>query len=384
MQSNPRRIRLQAVMADVALFTDTYHEVNGVAKTFRRMASEFAKRGQRLHIFTYGPQEGKEDLGSVQVHTFRHQFSVGYYEKLRFEFWRNGGVMQAWRALHAAQPFQCVHIATPGSMGLMGRVVALRRQIPLLGSYHTHLAEYMAMRSWPLVAGPLRACTWSMLRWFYQPCRVVLTPTESTHRELQAAGFANRLDVFTRGIDTELFSPARRTRVASDRLRALYVGRIAIEKSVDQILGIVRGLDVEIELVGDGPERAAIQRDLPAATFHGYKLGEDLASIYANADVFLFPSRTDTFGNVVLEAMASGLVPVVADAPGPRDYVTHGKNALVCADVGAMRAALQDLQSRPDLRAELAEGARAFALRRDWCHAVDQLTGAYARVAAEA
>lgn len=371
-------------MADVALFTDTYHEVNGVAKTFRRMANEFAKRDQRLHIFTYGDQPGTEDLGSVQVHTFRHQFSVGYYEKLRFEFWRNGGVMQAWRAMHEAAPFRCIHIATPGSMGLMGRMVARNRGIPLLGSYHTHLADYIAMRSWPLVAGGLKARTWALLRWFYRPCRMVLTPTEATHLDLKAAGFANRLDVFTRGIDTDLFSPARRTRAHEARLRTLYVGRIAIEKSVEQIPEIVDGLDVETDLVGDGPERAMLQRKISAATFHGYQMGEDLAQIYANADVFLFPSRTDTFGNVVLEAMASGLVPIVADAPGPRDYVTHGENALVCSDLRGMREALQQLQARPEWRAQLAANARAFALSRDWRYAVDQLKGAYDQVAAGA
>ena len=348
------------------------------------MANEFASRGERLHIFTYGERQGTEDLGSVQVHTFRHQFSVGYYEKLRFEFWRNGGVLQAWRAMHTTQPFRCIHIATPGSMGLMGRKVALRRQIPLLSSYHTHLADYIAMRSWPLFAGGLRERTWAMLRWFYRPCRVVLTPTQATHGELKAAGFGNTLDVFTRGIDTELFSPDRRTRDREGALRTLYVGRIAVEKSVEQIPAIVAGLDVETEMVGDGPERGGLERAMPQARFHGYQMGESLAEIYANADVFLFPSRTDTFGNVVLEAMASGLVPIVADAPGPRDYVTHGENALVCPDALSMRQAILDLQARPEWRAKLAGAARDFALGRDWRYAVEQLKGAYARVASEA
>lgn len=365
--------------APVALFTDTYFEVNGVAKTFRKMTDEFAKRELPLHIFTYGERFEVQDRGSVKIFSFNHQLATNYYEHLEWELFKDPRVSRTFRAQMAQQPYRAVHIATPGSMGLSGRNLASKHGVPLVGSYHTHLADYTALRARP-VRGILRNMTWSFLKWYYKPCSIVVCPTDAISKELIERGFKNPFGVFTRGIDTDFYTPLRRTLPDGSPTTVLYVGRLAPEKSVGLIPDIVNGLNVQTVVVGDGPERGSLERRLKNAVFTGYCHGDQLANAYANADILLFPSTTDTFGNVVLEAMSSGVVPIVADACGPRDYVTHGENAMVCKNVGEMRAAVEQLSTNQTLRQRIAQRAREFALRKDWRIAVEQLRDTYRSV----
>jgi glycosyltransferase involved in cell wall biosynthesis len=261
-------------------------------------------------------------------------------------------------------------------MGWLGRTLALDRQLPLLGTYHTSLAESTAERTPAVVRNPIRRATWTFLRKFYEPCRQVLCPTNSIVEELRRNGFKNRLGIFTRGIDSKVFSPLR-PKSQDAEVTIGYVGRLAPEKNVRALPELVSGTGARCMIVGDGPERPFLQRSLPNAIFTGYLQGDELATAYSQIDILVFPSLTDTFGNVVLEAMASGAVPVVLKAPGPSDFVESGVNAFVSSDVKEMRHHIGLLMSDPHLRQTMAEKAVQFAQSRDWAAVFDRLVDDY-------
>ncbi len=360
----------------VALFTDTFFEINGAAHTLRKVAETMQDMSIPLDVYTYGEAEGVEERGSVRIFSFDHRFSRSYYERLRFELLPDFRIGDRWRKALTDVRYSVVHLATPGSMGLIGRNLAARAKLPMLGTYHTHLAEYGALRSAAPMRRMMRNIGWEFLRWFYTPCDQVLSPTDGVAKDLKVNGFNNKLGVFTRGIDVQLFSGNKRKR-KDQQVVCSYVGRLAPEKNVRQLPEILNGLSVPIWVIGDGPERPWLEQELTGAKFTGYLHGEELAQTYADSDVLLFPSVTDTFGNVVLEAMASGVVPIVANGPGPRDFVNHEENAFVCEGPRAMREAVRKLVDSPDLRLRMKRNAREFAERRDWRGAVEQLVSHY-------
>jgi glycosyltransferase involved in cell wall biosynthesis len=274
------------------------------------------------------------------------------------------------------QPYDVVHLATPGSMGLVGRALANRSKRALVGTYHTHLADYGAMRSSVAMRKLIHGLSWEFLRWFYAPCVSVLGPTEGVVEELRRRRFRNQLGVFTRGIDLDLYNVGRRQRHDGDVVTS-YVGRLAPEKNVRFLPDIVSGTQSPVWIIGDGPERPWLEQKLHRARFTGYLFGEQLANAYADSDLLLFPSTTDTFGNVVLEAMASGVVPIVAKGPGPSDFVQHGENAFICEGPDGMRDAMTRLIRNPELRLNMRHNARKFAERFDWHRAVQQLLQHY-------
>lgn len=363
----------------VALFTDTFFEVNGAAHTLRQVAATFRDQGAFLDVYTYGPKPEIVEDGTVRILCFDHMVASNYYEKLQFELVPDHRIGEHFRRQMKSAPYDVVHLATPGSMGIAGRSLARRRKLPVVGTYHTHLADYVALRSFRAVGRLMHQTCWRFMRWFYEPCASVLCPTQDVANELRDHGFRNQLGVFTRGVDTELFCDAKRQR-HDGRVVASYVGRCAPEKNVDLIPVITQGVDADVWVVGDGPKRSLLEQLMPRAKFCGYLRGETLAQAYADSDVLLFPSVTDTFGNVVLEAMASGVVPIVAEGPGPSSYVTHGTNAMVCKGADAMRSALDKLTRDPDLRLRMRRAARSFAERRDWSSAVRGLMDTYHRV----
>lgn len=363
-------------MPRVALFTDTFFEVNGAAHTLRKVADTFEATGMAMDVYCYAEQRAVIERGSVRIFAFDHRLSNNYYEKLRFELIPDLRIGAICRQRHRELGYTIVHLATPGSMGLAGRALANRKNLPMVGTYHTHLADYIALRSIAPLYQMMRRGSWKFMKWFYAPCQWVLGPTEGVVQELKHQGFENRLGVFTRGIDAHLYSTEKRTR-SEERVVTSYVGRCAPEKNVRIIPQIVEGMDTDLWVIGDGPERPNLERELKRARFTGYLFGDELACAYADSDVLLFPSTTDTFGNVVLEAMASGVVPIVSAGPGPSDYVTHGDNAMICDGPTAMRDALKRLIKDRDLRVTMRRRARTFAEQRDWRRAVQGLIDVY-------
>lgn len=364
----------------VALFTDTFRETNGAAHTLRKVAEQAAKLGWEFDVYTCDEERRTETEGDVQIHHFDHRLSIGYYENLKHEIFPDTRIDALFWKRMKQKAYDVVHIATPGGMGFAGRRLALQAGLPLVGTYHTHFAEYFSMRLPRLVKGLVTSGSWALMRTFYGRCRSVLFPTVGAAEIARRNGFTMSLGIFSRGVDTERFAPAHRLRVASRPLVS-YVGRLAPEKNVRILPPVLDDQDADVQIVGDGPERGWLERKIPHARFLGYQHGDNLSTAYADSDILLFPSLTDTFGNVVLEAMASGVVPIVMEAPGPRDFVTEGVNALVAADMGGMREALKRLLAHPEERERMAISARTFAEGRDWAKATRMLFEAYAEAA---
>ena len=251
-----------------------------------------------------------------------------------------------------------VHIATEGPVGSAARTFCLREKLAFTTAYHTRFPEYVHAR----IRLPLRL-TYDWLRRFHAPAKAVMVATRALHADLEQRGFGN-LVTWTRGVDTELFRPG--PPLANDWRRPvfMYVGRVAVEKNIEAFLALdLPGTRV---VVGDGPQRAALQRRFPDAVFTGAKHGEELAAHFRSADVFVFPSRTDTFGLVLLEAMASGTPAAAYPVTGPIDVIAPGRSGVLLQDLRA--AALAALELRRD-------GVRQHALAFSWERATQQFLG---------
>ena len=254
-----------------------------------------------------------------------------------------------WRidSMITAERPDTIHIATEGPLGLAARRFLVRRGISFSTSLHTKFPEYVAARTrLPLSIG------YAFLRWFHRPSTATLVTTNSHRKELESHGM-ERLVVWGRGVDTDQFAPRRRH--ARRRPRLLYVGRIAVEKNLEAFLDLDCG--AEKVIVGDGPARDALAARHLDVEWAGYRYGTELADYYANADVFVFPSRTDTFGLVMLEAMACGTPVAAFPVTGPIDVVVDGVNGALDADLGrAIRRALTIDRAQ----------CRRFALAHGW------------------
>ncbi|HMJ33628.1 MAG TPA: glycosyltransferase [Baekduia sp.] len=288
--------------------------------------------------------------------------------------------------------YDLVHVCSPGPAGVAALLIARTMDIPVLGSYHTELAAYAGLRT----ADPmLEAFAGMAMAMFYGQCSVVLSPSEASDAVLGTLGIgAERIGRWDRGVDVERFSPDRRrprSGAGGDRITVLYAGRLTQEKGADLLAEAflaARAQDprLHLALAGGGPEEHALRERLgDHATFLGWLDGDALADAYANADVFLFASRTDTFGQVLLEAQSSGL-PVVAVAEGgPCSIVADGVTGLLRpADATALAAAVVALAADPAARERLATAARRSVMERTWDRALGRLADGYGRALAGA
>lgn len=298
---------MQVAPLHVAIVTDAWHpQVNGVVRTLATIGDELGALGHRVTYVT------PADFRTVPCPT---------YPEIRLAVLPERKVA---RLLDAAAPC-AIHIATEGPIGHAARRYCLNRGLPFTTAYHTRFPEYVRARS--LV--PL-AWTYALMRRFHAPSSGVMVATASLRRELEAHGFRNIRD-WTRGVDLALFHP-RPSVLDLPRPILMYVGRVAVEKNIAAFLELDHpGTKV---VVGDGPQRAELERRFPAVVFAGARQGEDLAAHYASADVFVFPSRTDTFGLVLIEALACG-VPVAAyPVPGPLDVIGDSGAGALDEDLG--------------------------------------------------
>ena len=370
---------------NVAIFTDNdFAKVNGVTTTLTA-ALRHAPDGARLRVYT-AAAIGVEEPNYLAVRSVG--MPIPFYGEMRMYVPRLSEYLR-----HARRDrIDVIHLTTPGPMGLAAMWVAKRLGLPMIGSFHTDLAAYTELLSGSARLGRLMR---EYMRWPYGRCARVLVPSAHTRQLLIAAkGDPAKLVVWPRGVDTSLFNPSRRSAelregwgVSGARPAILYVGRLSREKGLGILPGLKQGLRAlglrhRLILTGDGPMAVELQDMLPDAIFTGALSREDVAEVFASADIFLFPSRTDTAGNVVLEAQASGLPVVVAGDGGPREHMLDGRTGVVCegddADVwvAAVAALLRDASRRGDL----AVAARAFALSRNWEHALQPLYRAYEEV----
>jgi glycosyltransferase involved in cell wall biosynthesis len=313
------------------IVTDAWFpQTNGVVQTLSQTASWLGRFG---HVIRF-----------VEPRDFRTVHCPSYPE-IRIAIAPGRGVVQRFEAFRP----QAVHIATEGPLGLAARGYCVRRGLRFTTSYHTQFPQYLRSR-WPI---PL-SLSYAALRWFHAAAHGCMVSTRGVHEALEARGFKN-LVRWQRGVDTELFRPRSKDFLKLPRPIAAYVGRVAIEKNIDAFLRMPwRGSKI---VIGDGPERARLQTQYPEALYTGFRFGEDLASHLAAADVLVFPSLTDTFGLVNLEAMACG-VPVAAfPVTGPIDVVQDGVTGALDNDLA--RAAERALRLDP-------KTCRERALRSGW------------------
>jgi 1,2-diacylglycerol 3-alpha-glucosyltransferase/glucuronosyltransferase len=279
----------------LALVTDAWFpQTNGVVRTLSTVADELGRQGHAVATVT------PDRFRSIPCPT---------YPEIRLVMapWP-----RIWDAIDEARP-EAVHIATEGPLGVAARRLCLRRGWPFTTSFHTKFPEYVEAR-FAIPAG----LSYRLVRWFHRPATRVMVATPTIARELAARGFTN-LAPWTRGVDTRLFRPGPKDFFPWPRPISLYVGRVAVEKNIEAFLRLdLPGTKV---VVGDGPQLPELRRRYPTAQFLGAKFGEDLAAHYRAADVFVFPSRTDTFGLVLLEALASGVPAAAFPVPGPLDVV---------------------------------------------------------------
>jgi glycosyltransferase involved in cell wall biosynthesis len=282
-----------------------------------------------------------------------------------------------------------IHITTPGPMGLAARHLASTLDVPVVGSYHTHLGDYARTLSGLRRLGDVLE---AYMRWLYTDCERLLVPSEATRSLLVSRGYpAATLGIWSRGIDTCRFRPGLRSRalreawnVSDDRPAILYAGRLSREKGlacvprVHEAL-VSRGLPHRFVFAGDGPMREELSKLSRDAVFTGTLTHDDMAVAMASADLFVFPSATDSLGNVVLEAQASGLPVLVTDQGGPRENLLHGVSGQVlpAGDANAFAACIADLLTNPDRRSRMSEAARSYAVTRGWQPALDALYRAW-------
>lgn len=372
----------------IALFTDTYDEINGVGNTYRHLTADCARRGRQLDVYCYTMgRDTIETRGTVRILRYRPSVPVPIYSDLIFDL----AVVrrEIWDEFTRAG-YDLVHTATPGSIGLVALALARRFDLPMIGAYHTSLGEYVHARAAKLmrrcrlpadaVARTCENTTWAFMRWYYDHCKMVLAPSQYS-RNLLETRFGTKIDVFSRGIDTEAFDPAFRAEPPA--VTVLYVGRVSIEKNLDVLADIFKDKkDARLVIVGDGPYLKEMRRLCPNAAFTGFLSGEPLSRAYAGADLFAFPSTTDTFGNVVREAMSSGVPAVVTDKMGPKEQVEEGVTGFVARDRADFAAKLQRLIDDADLRRTMGRNARQYALSKNWDAVFDRLFEQYAEVLA--
>lgn len=324
----------------ILVVTDAWFpQVNGVVRTLDTIGRELAGLGHDIRFFT--PQ----DCRTVPCPSYPEiRLAVGARRRVR-------------RVIEDARP-DAIHIATEGPLGHAARRHCLRHGLPFTTAYHTRFPEYVHAR-WRVPLG----LGYAVMRRFHRPSRGVMVATPSVEAALAARGFTN-FRRWSRGVDLDLFRPRDKGFLDFPRPISLFVGRVAVEKN----LGAFLGLDLPGTkcVVGDGPALAELRARYPEARFLGAKSGEDLARAYAAADVFVFPSLTDTFGLVLLEALASG-VPVAAyPVAGPLDVIGGSGAGVLDADLGrAVRAALEIPPER----------CRAHALTYSWRNSAEQFLG---------
>jgi glycosyltransferase involved in cell wall biosynthesis len=324
----------------IAIVTDAWRpQTNGVVQTLSTTAQTL--------------RAGGHEVMAVEPNQF-HTFPCPTYPEIRL----------AWfpyrRLSHLLREFSpdCIHIATEGTLGMAARSWCVRHRFPFTTSYHTQFPEYVRARA-PI---PL-ALSYAHLRRFHSAAARMMVATPTLQVQLETRGFRNIVR-WTRGVEVELFKPGDKEFLDLPRPIFVYLGRVAVEKNIGAFLAL--DLPGTKLVIGDGPERRSLQAEFPAAQFVGYKFGAELAAHLAAADVFVFPSRTDTFGLVLLEALACG-VPVAAyPVTGPIDVIENGATGVL--DENLRAAALAALQLNP-------AHCRAFALAHTWEAATKQFLG---------
>jgi glycosyltransferase involved in cell wall biosynthesis len=378
----------------VAFFPDCYHEIDGVANTARQFEA-FAVRHELPFLTVHGGAEDENQRTGPVLRITHRRGRLGFALDKKHDF-----DVAFWRYLtpveNAVREFDpdIIHITGPSDVGQLGVAIAHRLRIPLAASWHTNVHEYAEQRAKSLLAflpedlnnrlgqTICRASLRATLR-FYRIAQVLFAPNRELV-ELVEKGTGKPCYPMYRGVDTTLFDPARRVR-NDDGFVIGYVGRLTVEKNIHFLAELEKALldaglaNFRFLIVGQGAEEAWLKSNMRQATFTGVLKGEALATAYANMDVFAFPSRTDTYGNVVLEALASGVPAVVTDGGGPQFIVRQEETGFIACDLRDFVTLIRNLAMSSTRLEAMRVSARSQAMKASWDAVFDSVYSIYDR-----
>ena len=355
----------------IALFTGNYNYIkDGVSLTLNRLVAYLEKND--IPVLIFAPTAKIPAFQSVGEVVSVPSFAIPFRSEYRIAW----GLPKAARArLEDFNP-TLVHIAVPDILGYQALKLAEAWSLPVVATFHTRYDTYLKFYG----LGFLEKYAVSYFRKFYARCKMIYPPSQSMADALRADGIAENLEVFGRGVESELFAPTKRSLewrrgygISDDEIVVCFVSRLVKEKNTELMARCFKrlresGVKFRPLIVGLGPEEKSLRASIPDAVFAGFLQGEDLAFAYASSDIFFFPSESETFGNVTLEAMACGLPAIVADATGSRSLVEDGKTGFVQNtrdEIGFDRALLLLIEDKK-LRKSMAAAARKRALTFNW------------------
>lgn len=374
----------------IAIITENFlPKLDGVTRTLAKLLEHLQQTGHMVMLL--GPDSGMEEYAGAEI-VGTAGLPFPFYPELKFNFFRP----LFMRRLSEFQP-DIIHLVDPVILGATGLAAARFFNVPLVSSYHTNLAAYCEHFGFSLLTRPM----WSYNRFVHNQCAMTFCPSPSTAAMLRQEGFEH-LRIWPRGVETSIFKPDRRSPAlrtswlgqdVENKTVLLYVGRVSWEKNLRLLVQAYRSMNhrnTHLVIVGEGPASQEMQQELAGlpVTFTGYLAGEALATAYASSDVFAFPSRTETFGQVVLEAMASGLPVVGLVAEGVCDLVENEHTGLLVSDshiqeeqqISDYRTSLELLIQNPQKRLEMSNAALVDAQRRSWFEAMECLVRGYKEV----
>ncbi|MFC0274236.1 glycosyltransferase family 4 protein [Metabacillus herbersteinensis] len=365
----------------VAIFTDTFApDVNGVARTLKRFTDYLESKGYEFKVFA--PESTNDSLFSSHIHRFA-SLPFFLYPECRLAL---PNMVQVKTELQRFKP-DIIHVATPFNIGFCGLHYAKKLNIPVVGSYHTDFDQYLEYYDLQFFSKFL----WKYMHWFHRPLRKIFVPSQETLEQLRKQGFMN-LRIWGRGVDCSLFHPnynlaeVREAYQIKEKFILSYVGRLAPEKDIETLMKLTTQLPENIRdnvhwlIVGDGPLKEEMMKSSPEnMTFAGYLNGVNLAKVYASSDLFVFPSPTETFGNVVLEAHAAGTPVIGANSGGVKNIIQQGKTGFLCEpkNIDQFSTAIHTILTNETLQKDMGNNAHAYALTQTWSQIFDGLLKEY-------
>lgn len=369
----------------IAIFSDTYYpQINGVTNTLDKLIQYFENNNIEYKIFA--PRYADENK---EEHTERfYSLKFFMYPECRLAL---PNIFKISQSLLEFKP-DIIHIMTEFNMGMAGMIYGRKHNIPTISNYTTNFSQYTEYYNLEIFKQPI----WDYMKWFHNQNNITLCPSDEAQRLLNKNGI-NKTSLFSRGIDSHKFNPSfrneklRKELGLDNKTTFLYVGRVAIEKDLHVLNESYRLIkekycDTALIITGDGPYSEECREMFPKDTIYtGFKKGHELAEIYASSDIFVCPSSTETFGNVVLEAMASGLAVIGADAGGIKEIISHKQNGLKFSAKNSdeLTACMQELIKNNNLREYVKSNGLKFAKNRTWQKIIDNLFDVYCEVLKE-
>lgn len=372
----------------IAYITETYPpDINGVAMTVAKTVETLRSRGHELQLIRPRNATDPAGRGPDPLQEFLVRGApIPLYKQLKLGLPAKRALVQLWSRRRP----DLVHIATEGPLGWSALQAARKLKLPVCSDFRTNFHAYSQYYG----MGWLKGAIFSYMKKFHNMAQCTMVPTQETFEQLQSMGF-ERLQVVARGVDTDLFTPQRRSHVlrsqwgaSPDSLVLLSTGRLAAEKNLDLVVQSFRKIrainpDCKLVFVGDGPYRATLESRCPDAIFAGFRTGTDLAEHYASADVFLFPSLTETFGNVTLEALSSGLPVVAFEHAAAKELILQNRNGALAPSGNSDEFVSQAMSVATHAAARLdwKDNARAKAVEMGWTAIMEKLESVYLMLA---